>query len=129
MAGPAIRLTSRLISSTVTTKKNGAQYRHTFVNQCAYPQPVFAQPVIPGPTQKDRRVMTVAAVDCEGLHGRDEVTIKAIMDVFLLGPSIVTGTGADTKGQFNTEVIGPALRPDNLNGFQFYGRNKAVLIR
>lgn len=129
LADPANRLPPRLISSTVTTKKNGAQYRHTFVNQCAYPQPVFAQPVIPGPTQKDRRVMTVAAVDCEGLHGRDEVTIKAIMDVFLLGPSIVTGSGTGTKGQFETEVIGPALRPGDLNGFQFYGRNKAVLIR
>ncbi|MFC3174034.1 TadE/TadG family type IV pilus assembly protein [Novosphingobium bradum] len=129
LADPATRLAPRLVSSSVTTRKQGANYRHTFVNQCAYAEPVFGAPVTPSQTQKDRRVMTVAVVDCEGLHGRDDVTIKAIMDVFLLSPSIVTGSGSTTKGQFNVEVIGPALRAGDLNGFQFYGRNKAVLIR
>lgn len=121
---PANRLASRLISSEVETKERGnsGQYEHTFTNRCSYPQPQFGTPLAPGNTQKDRRVLSVAAVDCTGLNGRSPVDILGWIDVFLIQP-------ADDTETIQSEIIGPALRPDNLPTFQYFGRDRAVLIR
>ena len=71
-----------------------------------------------------RRILTVLAAECRGLTGRSPVTPLGWMDTFVIEPA-----SDDEPSTLKVEVIGPALRPDNLTGFQFYGRNKAVLIR
>ena len=68
--------------------------------------------------------MTVAAAMCEGVTGRKQVELLGWMDVFVLDPSEPA-----EPGTIRAEVIGPALRPGNLSGFQYYGKDRAVLIR
>ncbi|WAT16711.1 pilus assembly protein TadG-related protein [Aurantiacibacter sp. MUD11] len=121
---PANRLAPRLVSSEVDTRERGnsGQYEHTFTNRCTYPQPVYGTPLAPSATQKDRRLLSVAAVDCTGLNGRSPVDILGWLDVFLIQP------GDDTE-TIQSEIVGPALRPDNLPTFQYFGRHRAVLIR
>lgn len=99
-------------------------YSHKVEQYCTYPQPVFSPPLPPSSTQKDRRILTVLAAECRGLTGRSPVTPLGWMDTFVIEPA-----SDDEPSTLKVEVIGPALRPDNLTGFQFYGRNKAVLIR
>lgn len=92
---------------------------------CSYPQPSVGTPVTPSATQKDRRIMTVAAADCSDLNGKGEVKIYRWVDLFLVSPGYTVGS----EKYFFTEVIGPAKRPDGSSGFQYYGRNKPVLLR
>ncbi|GAA4641443.1 pilus assembly protein TadG-related protein [Pontixanthobacter gangjinensis] len=93
---------------------------------CSYPQAVTEPPVVPSASQKDRRIMTVASVDCTGLNGRDKLDVLRFADLFLVDYSKTTGTNS---GEIMTEVIGPARRPDGGSAFQYYGRNKPVLLR
>lgn len=92
---------------------------------CAYPQPVQAAALPSSSTQKDRRLLTVAAVDCTGLNGSAPVKILRWVDLFLVQPS---NTSSSDKN-FLTEIVGPATRAGGESGFQYYGRKKAVLIR
>ena len=121
---PSTRLAPHLVSSTVTSRQRGNSnvYEHRFVNRCSYPQPVFGTPVAPGGDQRDRRVMPIAAVDCTGLNGRSPVDILGWFDVFIVQPG-------DDSETIQTEIIGPALRPDGLPTFQYFGHDRAVLIR
>jgi Flp pilus assembly protein TadG len=122
LQNPAGRLAPRLVSSQVTTRQRGTRFEHSFTNRCSYAQPQFGSPVVPSNTQKDRRLMSIAAVDCTGLTGRSPVDILGWFDVFVVQP----GDGSET---IQTEIVGPALRPDNLPTFQYFGHNRAVLIR
>lgn len=102
-----------------TTNYNGELY-------CSFPQPVLGTAVVPNTTnQKDRRLLTVAAVDCTGLHGSQPVKILRWVDLFLVQPADVGGSDK----AFFTEIVGPAKKPSGEAGFQYYGRKKAVLIR
>ncbi|MFM5924733.1 MAG: pilus assembly protein TadG-related protein [Novosphingobium sp.] len=92
---------------------------------CEFPRPVTGTAIPASSTQKDRRVLTVAAVDCTGLHGSSPVNIKRWVDLFLVRPADQNGS----QKEFFTEIIGPAKKADNSTGFQYYGRHKAVLIR
>ncbi len=101
-----------------TTQYNGDLY-------CSYPQPVLGTAVVANDIQKDRRVLTVAAVDCTGLNGSAPVKVLRWVDLFLAQPSEVGGPDQ----AFFTEIIGPAKKANGDSGFQFFGRKKAVLIR
>ncbi len=92
---------------------------------CSYPQPTEGTPVVPSGTQKDRRLMTVASVDCTGLNGHAEVTIIKWVDLFMVEPSNLDGSDQN----FFAEVKGPAEKPGGGSAFQYYGRNKPVLLR
>jgi hypothetical protein len=111
------------VASTATRRNNG---RYDVTNYCSYPTP-RSTPFVPDVAlnQKDRRVLTVAAVDCTGLNGRDVVKIQRWVDIFLVDSANTTGSDKE----FIAEVIGPAARPDGASGFQNFGRGKAVLIR
>lgn len=124
LENPASRMAPRLVSSTVESRQRGNSgiYEHSFTNHCSYPEPQLATPLAPSNTQKDRRLLSVAAVDCTGLTGRSPVDILGWLDVFLIQP-------ADSEETIQSEVVGPALRPDNLPTFQYFGRDRAVLIR
>ena len=93
---------------------------------CSYPQPVDGTAIAPSATQKDRRILTVASVDCTGLNGREKLDILRWMDLFVVDASATTGPNA---GQIFTEVVGPATKPGGGYAFQTYGRNKPVLLR
>lgn len=126
IANKAARLGRELVGFNPDNRPQrvGANFRHAITYHCSYPQPQFSQPWMPSDTQKDRRVLTVGAARCEGISGRKEVELLGWMDVFLIDPSEPA-----EPGTIRAEVIGPALRPDNLSGFQYYGRDRAVLIR
>ncbi len=103
---------------------NGAP-RYNVSLYCAYPQAVLNPPVVTSDTQKDRRMLTVAAVDCTGLHGSAPVKILRWVDMFLLQPANITSNDR----AFLTEIVGSAKQANGDSGFQFFGRKKAVLIR
>ena len=81
---------------------------------------------MPSTTQKDRRIITVAAVDCSGLNGHAPVNILRWVDLFLVQPA--SSSGADKS--FYAEVMGEAEPPGaDQASFQYYGKNKPVLLR
>jgi len=125
---PASRMRPERISSSVESKEIGhsGRYRHTFTSRCAFAQP-FAPPVRPVGKQLDRRIITVAEVNCDGLAGRDPVDILGWVDLFLLDAA--TKAGSDQLGTIATEIIGPAIPPGGTGAFQFYHKSKAVLVR
>jgi Flp pilus assembly protein TadG len=93
---------------------------------CAYPQSISETPVVPSTTQKDRRIVTVAAVDCSGLNGHAPVSILRWVDLFLVQPA--SSTSADKS--FYAEVLGEAEPPGaDQASFQYFGKNKPVLLR
>jgi Flp pilus assembly protein TadG len=92
---------------------------------CSYPQPVDEPGVANSDTQKDRRILTVAAVDCTDLNGRAPVKIVKWVDMFLVQPVATT----QNDRNFFSEIIGAAKQANGDSGFQYFGRKKAVLIR
>lgn len=103
---------------------------YTYTNYCAYPQPKNGTAVVAGPNQKDRRVLTVAAVDCTGLNGKGAVKVKRWVDVFLVEPSTDRTSPYPTeKSEIYVEIIGEATKPGGANAFQYYGRNRPYLLK
>ncbi len=102
-------------------KKDGKLY-------CSYPRPIRTP--FAGQT-KDRRLLTVAAVDCTGLNGHAPVNIKRWVDIFLVtSADRTTGTDDLLEGRsFYGEIKGPATIDGNQNAFQYFSRRKAVLLR
>jgi Flp pilus assembly protein TadG len=92
---------------------------------CSAPRPIEGTPVVPSPTQKDRRILTVAVVDCAGQGGRFDVNTFRFVDMFLLGPM----TGQTGSTELKAEIMGPARRADGGSGFQNFGRKKPVLVQ
>jgi Flp pilus assembly protein TadG len=92
---------------------------------CSAPRPLEGTPVVPTNTQKDRRVLTVAVVDCAGNNGRFDVNTFKFVDMFLLGPM----EGQAGSRQLRAEIVGPARRADGGSGFQSFGRKKPVLVQ
>ncbi|MDZ4272000.1 MAG: pilus assembly protein TadG-related protein, partial [Erythrobacter sp.] len=92
---------------------------------CSAPRPIEGTPVVPSPTQKDRRILTVAVVDCAGQGGRFDVNTFRFVDMFLLGPM----TGQTGSSELKAEIMGPARRADGGSGFQSFGRKKPVLVQ
>ncbi len=110
---------SRLNPSNIMIGNDGNRY-------CAFNRPVDEAPGIPtSPTQKDRRILTVAAVDCTNLNGKEPVRITSWVDMFLVQPVKTTGSDRD----FYSEIAGPARKANGDLAFQYFGRKKAVLIR
>ncbi len=103
---------------------------YTYTNYCAYPQPTNGTAVVASTNQKDRRVLTVAAVDCAGLNGKGAVKVKQWVDVFLVEPSADRTSPYSTgKSQIYVEIIGKATKPGGENAFQYYGRNRPYLLK
>jgi Flp pilus assembly protein TadG len=93
---------------------------------CSFPRPVAEPPgVVASDTQKDRRLLTVAAVDCSSLNGKEAVKVLRWVDLFLVKP--VNTSGSDRN--FFSEIVSPARKANGDSGFQYFGRKKAVLIR
>ncbi|MEO5597279.1 MAG: pilus assembly protein TadG-related protein [Novosphingobium sp.] len=116
------RLAPKAISSTGWVSDGKSKPTWTNTNVCTYPQPIKETGLTPGPAQKDRRVLTIATVDCSGQSGNFTPTIIRWVDVFLVSPAADDGT-------VFAEVIGPSAKLDGSSGFQYFGRSKPVLIR
>jgi hypothetical protein len=85
---------------------------------------------VPSSSQKDRRVLTVAAVDCTGVNGKSDVIVKQWVDVFLVEPSLSrTAPYATDKEQIYVEIIGVAKLPNGNSAFQNYLRQRPRLLR
>jgi Flp pilus assembly protein TadG len=112
---------------------NSGKGTYTFTNRCTFPQPVNGTGVPSSTSQKDRRVLTVAAVDCTGLNGKSDVIVKQWVDVFLVEPSLSRSTPqspyATSKEQIYVEIIGIAKRPNGQSAFQYYLRQRPRLLR
>jgi Flp pilus assembly protein TadG len=92
---------------------------------CSAPRPTAGTPVVPSTTQKDRRVLTVAVVDCAGNNGRFDVNTFKFIDMFMIAPM----TGQAGSRELKAEIMGPARRADGGSGFQSFGRKKPVLVQ
>ena len=130
LADKANRLAKKSTQLSVDKKTTGPTEKYTFTNQCTYPQPVNGTGVAPSSTQKDRRVLTVAAVDCTGLNGKSDVIVKQWVDVFLVEPSLTrTSPYATGKEQIYIEIVGVAKLPNGNSAFQNYLRQRPRLLR
>ncbi len=129
----ANRLPPRLVSSESSLKEKGANVDYTFKNQCSYSQSKIGIPVVNSSAQKDRRILTVAAVDCSNLPkngGRMPIKVQKWVDVFLVEPSEKrTAPYSTTKDEIYGEIVGPATTPGGEYAFQYYGRNRPYLLK
>lgn len=132
------RLAAKQIDLTPTPipfkeQGNSGKGKYTFTNRCTYPTPINGTGVPASSTQKDRRMLTVAAVDCTGMNGKSDVIVKQWVDVFLVEPSLSRTTPqspyASDKEQIYVEIIGVAKRPNGQSAFQYYLRQKPRLLR
>jgi hypothetical protein len=138
LADKANRLANKVFKDVIPPdfKENGKSGKgtYTFTNRCSIPQPVNGTAVVPSTSQKDRRVLTVAAVDCSGLSGKGNVFVKQWVDVFLVEPSLdrsagTTGDHNSGKSEIYVEIIGVAQRPNGQSAFQYYLRQRPRLLR
>jgi len=105
----------------------GGNCKFTWKNYCAYPTPIHGSGANTPP--RDRRVITVAAVDCPPVTNHTYY-VNRWMDVFLTEPSLNRSVPYPTsQQQIYGEVIGPGTDPTGNVAFQYYGRNKVVLLR
>ncbi|MGN3975102.1 pilus assembly protein TadG-related protein [Tsuneonella sp. SYSU-LHT278] len=84
---------------------------------------------------KDRRVLTAAVVNCTaiGLAGNTPLQqAPQWVDVFLTEPSLnrrINGAQITKANQIYVEVVGPGSPPGGGDAYQYFGRNKPVLLR
>lgn len=109
------------VKAGYTVSSQGGNYKGTMY--CAFPSPIFGTGVAPPKTLKDRRVLSVAAVDCTGLKPNAPVKIIRYIDTFLVRPA---EQGGDKE--FYVEIIGEDSS-GLLNTFQSNAKRKAVLLR
>lgn len=124
------RLAPQLISTTAEFKEKGnsGQGTWTFTNKCAYPQPKNGTGVASGTSQKDRRLLTVAVVDCTGANGKFNAKVLRFADLFLVQPSLDRGTSTG-KDQIYAEIVRVAERANGQSAFQYYLRQRPRLLK
>lgn len=119
---------SAIVKSGCNSQGKNCDY--TVTNYCSYPQAIKGTYHA---TAKDRRLITVAVVDCGSAASPQSppFTIKKWADFFLTEPSWNRTTAGKTtsSSEIYAEVVGVATKPDGSNSFQYYGRNEVVLIR
>jgi len=98
-------------------------------------QPVCAPAasgVIPSSTLVDRRVLTVAVVNCsaEGVRGRTpNVTVTKWIDIFLTEPSLARSVGTPTENSdVYVEVIGQTQNANDAGAVQLVKKSVPYLI-
>lgn len=118
----------KLNSLPMTSNTNGGQTTYTFINRCGPRQPVNGTAVAPGANQKDRRLLTVAVVNCNGANGKFPAQVLRFADMFLVQPSLDRGSSTG-KDQIYAEVVRVAERPNGQSAFQYYLRQRPRLIK
>lgn len=135
LANPPTRMTPSSVLNVVPVdpKTQGQTTKWKFTNKCAYPSPKNGTAVVPSATQKDRRLLTVAIVDCTGQNGRFNAHILRFADMFLIQPSVPRRNAAGdmvTGGdQVYVEIVRVAEKPNGQSAFQYYLRQRPRLIK
>ena len=126
------RLPSKLLNPSdppdIKQKGNSGNYTYTFTNRCSYPQPKNGTAVVAGTNQKDRRLLTVAVVDCTGANGKFDAKVLRFADLFLVQPSIDRGSFTG-KDQIYAEIVRIAERANGQSAFQYYLRQRPRLLK
>lgn len=88
--------------------------------------------VPPGPTQVDRRVLTVAVINCtaEGVSGHTtDVQVKKWIDMFLVQPSVARTVGTRTENSdVYMEIIGATQNATDEGAVQLVKKSVPYLI-
>ena len=135
LADQANRMSAKEVGSDparfkITGRGANRKIDFTITKYCAHTKPVNGTGVVASATQKDRRVVQVAAVDCAGLNGKGKVKVLQWVDVFLVEPSWDRSTPYATgKSQIYGEIIGVATKPDGSSAFQYFSRNRPYLVK
>jgi Flp pilus assembly protein TadG len=88
--------------------------------------------ITPSSTQIDRRVLSVAVVNCtaEGVSGHTTgVAVKKFIDIFLVQPSLARSNGVHTEnGDIYVEIIGATQNASNEGAVQLVKKSIPYLI-
>ena len=117
-----------ITASPIPYKDQGANRTYTFTNRCGSGQPVTGTGVAAGVNQKDRRMLTVAVVDCTGANGKFNAKVLRFADLFLVEPSLDRGT-LTGKDQIYAEIVRVAERANGQSAFQYYLRQRPRLLK
>lgn len=130
LADSASRMPSQLVTTSKEFKEKGKSGNGTwtFTNKCSYPFPKNATAVVPGAVQKDRRLLTVAVVNCNGENGKFSAHVLRFADMFLVQPSLDRGASTG-KDQIYVEVVRVAEKANGQSAFQYYLRQRPRLIK
>jgi Flp pilus assembly protein TadG len=126
----------KVYSWEMETAANRAARLHTNVNvggNKANSQPVCSPPgVIPDESNVDRRVLTVAVVNCtaEGVKGKTpDVTVTKWIDIFLTEPSLARTKGTPTENSdIYVEVVGQTKNATDEGAVQLVKKSVPYLI-
>lgn len=101
----------------------------------AFASPKCAASVAPSSSQKDRRLLTAAVVNCTADNVQGATTLRNIVnwvDLLYVEPSISRTYGGVTytrPDQIYVEVVGVAERPGGGTAFQYYQRQQPRLLK
>lgn len=101
----------------------------------SFPAPKCAASVAPNSSQKDRRLLTAAVVNCTADNVQGSTTLRNIVnwvDLFYVEPSLSRAYGGVTytrPDQIYVEVVGVAERPGGGSAFQYYQRQQPRLLK
>lgn len=120
-----------------TRPKLNPQGKPTGQNKSYYSfaAPVCAAPVAPSSSQKDRRLLTAAVVNCTADNVQGATTLNNIVnwvDLFYVEPSLARSYGGVSytrPDQIYVEVVGVAERPGGGTAFQYYQRQQPRLFK
>jgi Flp pilus assembly protein TadG len=126
----------QVYSWEMQTAANRAARLHTGVNvggNKASSQPVCSPPgIIPDTNNVDRRVLTVAVVNCtaEGVRGKTtDVAVQKWIDIFLTEPSLARTVGTPTENSdVYVEVIGQTQNATDEGAVQLVKKSVPYLI-
>jgi Flp pilus assembly protein TadG len=126
----------KVYSWEMETAANRAARLHTNVNvggNKANSQPVCTPPgVIPDESNVDRRVLTVAVVNCtaEGVKGKTpDVSVTKWIDIFLTEPSLARTKGTPTENSdIYVEVVGQTKNATDEGAVQLVKKSVPYLI-
>jgi hypothetical protein len=88
--------------------------------------------IAPGTTQVDRRILSVAVVNCtaEGVSGHTtDVAVQKFIDIFLVQPALARTVGVRTEnGDIYVEIIGETANATNEGAVQLVKKSVPYLI-
>ena len=103
-------------------------------NAYSRPSDLSGEPtaVSPGPTQVDRRVLSVAVINCtaEGVSGHTTgIDVKKWIDIFLVQPALARTVGMRTEnGDIYVELIGTTQNATDEGAVQLVKKSIPYLI-
>ena len=122
-------LSSRIAQHAYTSETQGQSVVEKTTNYCSYSQPQIATGVAATSTQRDRRILTAAVVDCASgeVRGSTNIRVQSWIDLFLVEPSL--DRERTKKDEIYVEIIGVGQKPGGGSALQYFSRNRPYLIK